>query len=79
MISCDQHDYLEIACLYGYRLNVTTRDGQMIVGQAKDVVTQDNREYLILLCNGQRVKIEADQLKTLTVLSQAMHFGEIFF
>ncbi|MCH4234021.1 MAG: Rho-binding antiterminator, partial [Serratia liquefaciens] len=37
-IDCELHDYLEIACLYGYRLNVELVNGQCF--QATALTTQ---------------------------------------
>ena len=35
-ISCELHDFLEIACLYGYRVKLTLKDQQIIEGNAID-------------------------------------------
>lgn len=79
MIRCDQHDYLEIACLYSYRLRLTMQDGQVFEGQAKDIASVDRREYLIIDHDGQRLEIEVERLKSLSVLTPAARFSEIIF
>ena len=48
-ISCELHDYLEIACLYGYQVKLTLKDDRIIEGKAVDVLTTaEKREYLII-------------------------------
>jgi Rho-binding antiterminator len=48
-INCELHDYLEIACLYGYRVKLTLKDQQIIEGKALDVLTTaEKREYLMI-------------------------------
>lgn len=79
MIRCNQHDYLEIACLYGYRLRLTLRNHQVIEGNAKDIVTIEHREFLIIENDGRRLDIDVEQLKSLHVLTPAARFGEIVF
>lgn len=47
------HDYLEIACLYGYRVKLTLKDGRVVEGKAVDTVTiADKREVLLLDTDG---------------------------
>ena len=48
MISCHQHDYIEIACLYRLRLRLTLIDGVSLEGQALDTGSRQGREWLTL-------------------------------
>lgn len=78
-ISCDLHDYLEIACLYGYRVRLTLRDHQTLEGKAIDVLTSaEKREYLVIDA-GQRQQIELSQLKKLQVLTPNAKFSAVVF
>ena len=77
MIRCDQHDYLEIACLYGYQLHLTLRNGEIIEGRARDIATVERREYLIVEQHAQLLEVEVDTLKTLTVLTPGAKFSHI--
>lgn len=79
MIRCDQHDYLEIACLYGYQLRLILLDGRTVQGQAQDIASRERREYLLLEQDGQRLEIEVERLKSLSVLTPGARFEEIVF
>ena len=78
-ISCDLHDYIEIACLYGYQVKLTFKDQQTVEGKAIDTLTSaEKREYLIIE-NGQKQQIELDRLKKLQVLTPNAQFTEVIF
>lgn len=77
-ISCDLHDYLEIACMYHYQVRLWLKDGKTLAGKAIDTVTQDKLEYL-LIENGETQQIELNQLKKLEVLTAAAKFKEVVF
>ncbi|MBW6454211.1 MAG: Rho-binding antiterminator, partial [Methyloprofundus sp.] len=48
-ITCALHDYIEIACMYGYQVKLRLKNGQIISGKALDIQTSvDKREYLII-------------------------------
>ena len=78
-ISCELHDYLEIACLYGYQIQLTLKNGQLVEGKAIDTLTStDKREYL-LIDNGQKQSIETREIQNLQVLTPNAKFSEIVF
>ena len=79
-ISCELHDYLEIACMYGYRVKLTLRGHQTIEGKALDMLTTtEKREYLVI-DNGQgQQQIELNQLAKMRVLTPKAKFKEISF
>lgn len=78
-ISCELHDYLEIACLYGYQVRLTLKDRQIIEGKAIDTLTTaEKREYLII-DSGQRLQIELNQLVKLQVLTPDAKFKAVNF
>jgi Rho-binding antiterminator len=77
-LSCDLHDYLEIACVYGYRIKLTLKDGKIIEGVAKNIITSEKREFLIVE-NEQMHKIELNQLSKMKVLNPNAKFSEVVF
>jgi len=77
-ISCNLHDYLEIACMYHYQVKVELKDNQLLEGKAMDMVIADGHEYLILE-NGQKHPIELNRLVKLKALTPNAIFGEIHF
>ncbi len=77
LISCQQHDYIEIACLYHYQVKLLLRNGETIIGIAEDVLTDsDKREYLAL---DQQRRIELNQIKLLRVLTKNAQFHSVEF
>jgi Rho-binding antiterminator len=62
MISCDQHDYIEIVCMHRYPLKLTLKSGEIIQGTALDTAQNENRDECI--------KIETDGTEQLIVLSE---------
>lgn len=77
-ISCNLHDYIEIACLYGYQVKLTLKDQQSIEGKAVDIITADKREYM-LIDNGEQQRVELAQLVKMQVLTAKAKFSEVFF
>lgn len=78
-ISCELHDYLEIACLYGYQIRLTLKNGQLVEGKAIDTLTStDKREYLVIE-NEQKQPIETREIQNLQVLTPNAKFSEVVF
>ncbi|MEQ1558973.1 MAG: Rho-binding antiterminator [Methyloglobulus sp.] len=77
-LSCDLHDYLEIACVYGYRIKLTLKDGKPVEGVAKNIITSEKREFLIVE-NEQTHKIELNHLSKMKVLNPNAKFSEVVF
>lgn len=64
MISCNQHDYIEIVCMYHYPIKLTLRSGDIIQGIALDTQRNDQRDECI--------KIEMEGVEQLVVLQEIM-------
>ena len=78
-ISCELHDFIEVACMYGYQIQLALKDDQVIEGKAVDITTsKDKREYLIIK-NEQEQQVELTQLTKLTVLTPNAQFKEVIF
>jgi Rho-binding antiterminator len=78
-VSCELHDYLEIACLYAYQVRLILKDQQIIEGKAIDTMTTaEKREYLVI-DNGKKQLIELMQIKKLQVLTANAKFSEVVF
>lgn len=79
-ISCELNDFLEIACLYGYRVKLTLKDQKIIEGKALDVLTTtEKREYLMIDNGLEHQNIESNQLSKMQVLTANALFKEVFF
>ena len=78
-ISCGLHDFVEVACMYGYRLKLILKNNQIIEGKAVDIVsTTEKREYLVI-DNDSKQHIELTQLAKMEVLTPNAKFSEVIF
>lgn len=48
MLSCAQHDYLELSCMHGYQLTITAVSGELVTGIAKDICYVEGLQCLVL-------------------------------
>ncbi|MGZ4992867.1 MAG: Rho-binding antiterminator [Methylobacter sp.] len=79
-ISCDLHDYIELACMHGYRVRLTLKNHQIIEGKALNTLTTaEKQEYLIIGIGPEQSRIELNQLKKMEVLTHHAKFSEVFF
>jgi Rho-binding antiterminator len=79
-ISCELHDYLEIACMYGYRVKLSMKDHQTIEGKAIDTLTTAEKlEYLIIDNGHEQQQIELNQLVKMVVLTPNAKFKNVSF
>jgi len=62
MISCNQHDYIEIVCMYRYPIKLTLKSGDTIQGIALD--TQRNEQGV------ECIKVEIEKVAQLVVLEE---------
>lgn len=80
IIACNLHDYLEIACLYGYQVRLTLISGEIFTGIPKTTQTVDKKEWLVIEeHNAQQQKIETLKLKSMDVLTANARFTRIEF
>ena len=80
IISCQTHDYIEIACIYGYRLQLTLDNGEIIEGQALTTLTSGKQEFLVIhQQRDQQQRIELNRIKTMQALTANPHFERIDF
>lgn len=78
-ISCELHDYIEIACMHGYRVKLTLRDGQTVEGKALDTLTTaDKREYLVI-DNGQKEHVELNRIAKMKAITPHAVFTDVSF
>lgn len=80
IISCQIHDHVEIACLYGYQVELVMNDNSRLQGQAKTTQTgADKKEWLLLNQGNQVTRVELKQIKRMIALTDNPHFGVIDF
>lgn len=77
-LNCDLHDYLEIACLRGYQLNIELVDGQRLMARAVTTRTSsDKAEFLVIEQQGAQQEIRLDQLLAITPQEANAEFGRV--
>lgn len=80
IISCDLHDYIEIACMHHYRVELELKGGEILDGKAVDVITSpEKREFLVIESGGQKQEVELTQLHKMTALTPNASFKEVEF
>lgn len=77
-LNCDLYDYLEIACLYSYTLDIELIDGQRITARAITTRTSPAREEFLEVetAEGHR-EIRLDHLLAITPQDGNARFGRI--
>ena len=79
VIDCELHDFVEVACMYRYQLKLILKDGQVIKGEAIDIVnTPEKRECLVIENDG-RHQVDLMLLAKMHVLTPNARFHEVIF
>lgn len=78
-ISCELHDFVEVACMYGYQLKLILKNNQVIEGKAIDIVNSPERRECLVIDNDSRQQIELTQLAKMQVLTPHAKFNEVVF
>lgn len=80
MISCDQSDYLEIACLYRIPIALTWPEGRRVEGTPLDTGYNDQREECLLMQVGESEEwVRLDGVVAMLALVDNPHFKEVRF
>jgi Rho-binding antiterminator len=74
-ISCADYETLETACMDGYAVELTIRDGRTVVGKALELEVRSPEEFFVVLHDdGSTEDVRVDQIRHLTVLSRPCRF-----
>lgn len=77
-LNCDLHDFLEIACMRGYRLLVEPFEGPCFVARALDTRTAPSKEeFLVLQTDAGQQELRLDRLRAITPLDAGASFGRV--
>lgn len=80
MIRCDQHDLIEIACLYRIPVRLLLKDRQIISGVPRDTGwTKAHQESLLIEKEQKIFEIVLDSIQTMTALHENRYFSEVRF
>ena len=80
MISCDQHDYIEIACMYRYPLRIRLKSKLIIDCTALDTQQNEHHEECIKVSITETEKlIILNDIDKIEVLIENPHFNIVKF
>ncbi len=78
--SCQEHDYLEIACLYQLPIRLKLASGAIVEGKALDCrYDRVRQEVLILKGLTGELAVITDDIQTMQALMSNPHFGTVTF
>ena len=80
MFTCNQHDYIEIACIFHMNIQLTFNNGNQLIGMAKDTVYNKGREECMIIStdNGD-VAIVLQELESIKAIKKNAHFDIVYF
>ncbi len=80
MISCDQYDFIEIACMYRMPVRLTLLSGDIVEGTALDTQRNNSKaECIKLESNGKEQLVELDNLVSMEACRDNLHFQRVRF
>ncbi|KKC99603.1 MULTISPECIES: Rho-binding antiterminator [Photobacterium] len=80
MISCQEYDYIEIACLYQLPVRLTLKNGQLVEGHAKDTVRNSDRQECLSLQTSLGLQIVVlDELASMEATQPNAYFDVVEF
>lgn len=80
MITCNQHDYIEIACIFHMNIQLTFNNGNQLIGIAKDTVYNKGREECIIISTGNGdTSVVLQELKSIKATEKNPHFDIVYF
>ena len=80
MISCNDYDYIEIACMHQFPIKITLKSGEIIECKALDTQRNEAREECIRVSlDSTETNIVLDAISRLEVTIENPHFKEVSF
>ncbi|MGG2397354.1 Rho-binding antiterminator [Pseudomonas sp. SH1-B] len=77
-LACDLYDYLEIACMHHYQLDIELVDGTRQQGRALTTETSANKEeFLLVHTAGGEQRLRMDSLLAITPLDTGASFARV--
>lgn len=77
-LNCDLHDYLEIACMHRYDLQIELLDGPSFAARALTTRTAPSKEeFLVLQQPDGQFEVRLDRLQAITPLAAGASFGRV--
>jgi Rho-binding antiterminator len=78
-LKCDLHDYLEIACLYKFEVELILKEDTKILGIPITIKTNEKTEYLDINSCGKLITVPVLSLKSMRACKENPHFCLVKF
>jgi Rho-binding antiterminator len=79
-IACHIHDYIEIACVYGFEIELILHQGKRLRGYARTTRTgADHHEYLLLETALGEQQIDLSHIVSMRAITPNSHFNQVDF
>ncbi|MDJ0834215.1 MAG: Rho-binding antiterminator [Gammaproteobacteria bacterium] len=79
VISCHIHDYIEIACMYGYQVRLELTNHDRIEGKPVTTKSKSKQEFLVMQTAAGQQDIELSNIRIMRALTSNPHFDRIDF
>ena len=80
MLSCENYDYIEIACMHRFAIKLTLKSGDIVVGTALDTLHNDNKQECVkVLVEKTEQSVVLDEVVKLEAVTANPHFQQISF
>ena len=82
ILNCDRYDYLEIACLYSFVIELTLTNNQQYEGRALTIQIETDSGEVLVFANkhdGNEMKFPLSELKSMRAITENPHFSYIEF
>lgn len=79
MLNCDVHDYIEIICMFRYKISVTLKNNDNLTGVAQDTfIAADKTEVLkLMLDDDSERELPLEEINHIKVLTPNARFKEV--
>ena len=80
MISCANHDYVEIACMYHFKVKLYLKNSRIVEGKALQTTYDENKEEgIILETEIGKQEIVLERVASMEAVRKNPHFDKINF
>ena len=80
MISCANHDYVEIACMYHFKVKLYLKNSRIVEGKALQTTYNENKEECIILeTEIGKQEIVLERVASMEAVRKNPHFDKINF
>ena len=80
MLSCAEHDYIEIVCMYSFPVRLTLKSLEVVEGTALDTqLNEQCQECIKLDAGGDTVLVLLNSISSMEVCVENPHFNSVSF